>query len=140
MRQERDSPVRNLAKNLMWGAAWGMFLAAVYYPIGLMKYLLTQDPIKSEVLFLTRAFVATVAVGGVVGCGVGILRPLLSGGRWGAALIGMLVTIPLLALVVLDFPYTDLAENLHSAVYILLVSVVGGGSLGLFIHHLFAKD
>ena len=141
MVQEHRSPTSSLASNLAWGAKWGLLCAAVYFPIGLAKYLLTGGSVELDVLFLTRAFVATVAVGGVVGCGVGLLRPLLSWGRWGAALMGIIVSAPLVAVAVLygpDISIADVVGNVHLAGYFLLVSVVGGGFLGLFCYHLFA--
>lgn len=118
----------------MWGAKWGLLCGAGYFPLGLAKYAMTQGPIDFGLLFLIRAFLLVVIVGGVAGFGVGFLRPLLSWGKWGAALIGVLVSMPFLTLAIWHGSDFDFQYPLSATTYIVTASLGFGGMVGLGLY------
>lgn len=132
----RDERGPSRIEDVRWGVKWGVLLAAGYFPIGLIKVALTQGQLGYDTPFLIKSFFGFLIVGGLVGCCVGLLRPLLCWGKWGAALVGILLALPLISITILTKPDIGGTPLWFTLGFILVASAVFGGIVGLGLYYI----
>lgn len=133
-----EDPARDRAYHVKRGALWGAAVAAGYFPIGLLKYHLTIASLgQFGPQTWAQVFALLVVFGAGVGSAVGLLRPLLAWGKLGAALIGFIVTFPVMFIIFA----ADSEIQTKSIVPVLVVAAVSSGILGGigggWLHHIF---
>jgi hypothetical protein len=119
--------------NMAWGIRWGLYFAAAFTLIALIFGVLRLFAGTGTVGERTVSLLATVAiywVGGVVGGAiVGLLRGLLTG-CFGAALVGILATVPAsFALRIALYGLYDWTER--QVITFLAFAFVWGGTMSL---------
>lgn len=115
---------------------WGMAVGALYYPLALLKaHVSTGSLPPTSLLTYGIAFVCVLAGGAAVGSAVGAMRPLLRWGKLGAALIGSIVSLPLVAVAVFyALGWTLGSAPLAWTAIIVATSVCAGSLVGIVLY------
>jgi hypothetical protein len=121
--EKRVGPVWTVLRNLRWGAGWGLSLASLF-----SLYVFALSIIRGSAPFDRHGIspaevIQAYLVGGVVaGALIGLLRPLTRWG-WGAALLGLIASIPIVGLIglALHGPDPSSSEILAQAITAVLL-------------------
>lgn len=136
-----QDPTRDRTYHVKRCVLWGVAVAAVYFPIGLLKYHLTIAPLDAlSPQRWAQVFVLLLILGAGVGGVVGLLRPLLVWGKVGAALIEFIIAFPLLFIVFATDPNIQSSSIVPVLVVAALASAILGGGGGVWMHHVFNND